>query len=824
MISQEIQSLLQSPDFAPLARDELVYLNSKFQNVDGLVGLDAELLDAQRQRDDIASKLSSSQSHLDDLLLRSRESTESYVQTAQGLSLIRHSLSDELHELSERLLSVSSNGLSPTLLEDIEALHRNLKDLESIRSYVKVIEHALNLSEAAVKDVRHAASSSTSLSKSSVSQYQALHDFVSHVSATCSGAENGNQALHLVSFITSLYERTWSDMKAALASPLLEAAELLKWPTPVDYSSCSVEARTKFEAAFLHLLQLQKIGEAIGAKSRFSEDKGGLYPLEALVQPVSLRFKYHFEGERQTNRLDKPEWYFTHVLNVIHDHRLFMENIIQSLISKAGFGAINAWREFTVLTLSLLSRKLRRTVPAILSHPSLLAHTIYQALSFDTSLTELGFDLANTSAQAAGDHATKWPGIADVILGKKEWLDAWVEGEKRFTETQYNEIISSSDAWQIADDDSEAETTTDLKTTNSARRVKALVEQITDRYSALPNFSHRTRFLISVQLPVLESYHGRISASLDAFETLSSALIRAVPGALGVSLGVKDDSSVNVDTRRLTTGIDGVQRLCKALLSAMHIASAMKVWGEDLFFIELWTEINHRAGLRAQAHANPALPNPTPENTPDTIFEELIVSYQKLSQRTEDIIVQQVSAEVEAALKAHFNAMATSPNPNSPTPVDEVSLSQTLLGPLALLSAHLTYIRGTLPRSVMTVLYRRIASRLADHILQRQILYRGHVSQAEGKTALAEVELWVETSHTGLAGSLGGGRKRVETPWAKLLQAARIVAAESGTRDQVAQGTFGTTDQEEWEALMIEVTGFQELSRDEVGRILRRRD
>lgn len=30
-----------------------------------------------------------------------------------------------------------------------------------------------------------------------------------------------------------------------------------------------------------------------------------IYPLETLVQPIALRFKYHFEGTRGTNRVDK---------------------------------------------------------------------------------------------------------------------------------------------------------------------------------------------------------------------------------------------------------------------------------------------------------------------------------------------------------------------------------------------------------------------------------------------------------------------------------------------------------------------------------------
>lgn len=91
-------------------------------------------------------------------------------------------------------------------------------------------------------------------------------------------------------------------------------------------------------------------------------EKDGLYPLEALVQPLSLRFKYHFEGDRQTNQLHrvskrlsfflafilkthvhKPEWYFTHVLNAVNDHQNFMESIIQRLLSSTKYKSFNAW-------------------------------------------------------------------------------------------------------------------------------------------------------------------------------------------------------------------------------------------------------------------------------------------------------------------------------------------------------------------------------------------------------------------------------------------------------------------------------------------------
>jgi hypothetical protein len=124
----------------------------------------------------------------------------------------------------------------------------------------------------------------------------------------------------------------------------------------------------------------------------------------------------------------------------------------------------------------------------------------------------------------------------------------------------------------------------------------------------------------------------------------------------------------------------------------------------------------------------------------------------------------------------------------------------------------------------MTVLYRRIAARLAEHILQRQILYRGHISSLEGRAIHAECELWVETCQSGLGGALSGGRNRVEAPWLKLLQAGRLIGLEGESWETVGRVTFGAQDQAEWEDLMLNTTGTSELPREEVQRILKSRD
>lgn len=88
---------------------------------------------------------------------------------------------------------------------------------------------------------------------------------------------------------------------------------------PIDYASVPPQSRKEFEAAFLKLTKLQSmsvfsswtytyflLSYLSGKNIRSAQlEEGGLYPLQVLVQPVSLRFKYHFQGTRQTNRLEK---------------------------------------------------------------------------------------------------------------------------------------------------------------------------------------------------------------------------------------------------------------------------------------------------------------------------------------------------------------------------------------------------------------------------------------------------------------------------------------------------------------------------------------
>src|ERR1700677_3408989 len=137
---------------------------------------------------------------------------------------------------------------------------------------------------------------------------------------------------------------------------------------------------------------------------------------------------------------------------------------------------------------------------------------------------------------------------------------------------------------------------------------------------------------------------------------------------------------------------------------------------------------------------HPSLPDPknsSQDAIDGTIFEELVQQYETLVTRTEDMIVQQVCAEVEAGWKIHFARCAVSGPPDgvgvllathslssNSARYSDISISPTLLPALSALSSHLSLLRRTLPHAPISSIYRRIGSHLCTHILQRAILYR----------------------------------------------------------------------------------------------------
>ena len=96
-------------------------------------------------------------------------------------------------------------------------------------------------------------------------------------------------------------------MKDAFASEFEHTLKKMQWPGKDLTIEGSLEQ--EWTAGVERLLELQ--GPELNARddqnidSTMNEEPLVLLPIEVMVKPLELRFKYHFDGDRPTNRLDK---------------------------------------------------------------------------------------------------------------------------------------------------------------------------------------------------------------------------------------------------------------------------------------------------------------------------------------------------------------------------------------------------------------------------------------------------------------------------------------------------------------------------------------
>lgn len=146
------------------------------------------------------------------------------------------------------------------------------------------------------------------------------------------------------------------------------------------------------------------------------------------------------------------------------------------------------------------------------------------------------------------------------------------------TLSRYQDLLDETDAWML-----DMDTTNDSHThvTFCSSRVKDLLEAVTGEllrevlltrtgiYEGLESLQYKIRFLIDIQMAVLDAYHGRLLQSVEAFESISFRNSHVLPG-------------VYVEDAHLVTGVAGAERLCRVYGSAACLEEAMREWNEHL--------------------------------------------------------------------------------------------------------------------------------------------------------------------------------------------------------------------------------------------------
>lgn len=596
-----------------------------------------------------------------------------------------------------------------------------LRRFDIARGYVDLLAHVEELSAQARRNFRVSP-------QAALQPYLRLQNLATALKKAQPAAEDA--APHLVDHVDQTAELLWKQMKDAFASDFEESLAKMKWPN--KDADANAQLQKEWAAGVERLLELQepelKAQEGKEDGSNAKEDAIVLLPLEVMVKPLELRFQYHFDGDRPTNRLDKPEYFLSHVVGLLNTYEELFAINLQPILARHFRGSnlalnscyIDSTSALITALLPMLRRKIFALLPRISKQPQLLSHLMHELMSFDDSLREdWGYD--------GGFGSEGWKGLTWEVLVKKGWFGTWLKVEKDFALSRYHNIIDAPESGEIDYDSVDPGAT---KPTKAAIRVNDLLETITDRYRPLTSFSQKLQFLIDIQITIFDQFHDRLHSALEAYLTVTSALARAVQG-------------VSKEEQAQLQGLGGLERLCRVYGSADYLEKKMRDWSDDVFFLELWDELQFRARSRSGRNAAKYMTVEDvagrtssvvgSEDDSGALFDETASAYRRLRIRTEGILQDLLIHDIRQSLRPYGRINPWSSLASDSVPMSSLAITAELDTAVQLLATYLSFLSKVLAEAPLKRACRQLAlsmqSFLWDHVLMRNNFSTSGVAQ-----------------------------------------------------------------------------------------------
>lgn len=481
-----------------------------------------------------------------------KESTEH----ARILRQQTHGFNSHQAGIDQRLSIVTSADAPDEAVEALKPRMEELRKLELAHLYIGSLQEVENLSD----DARSHLPASP---KEALVSYTRLRE-VSKTMLALQKRTDG-AAAHLVDFIVARSDALWVEMQSRMAKELRTILKKMNYPTN------DLESSQEFTECFNKMLDLQE-PELVSAAEPLI-----LLPFTVLVEEFKERFKYHFMGDRETNsknnvgRLShsfaaysispyfhQSDGAFTWTMETFSARQDNLRAVVTPLLAARFKGSqfvdnslyIDALFAFITAFLPLIREKSEQFLARTAREPQYMSKYIQELIKFDGAVRDrFKYD--------GGNIRSGWSGVTQDVLSK--WYDAWLAAEKQFALARYQDVLKSSDNGSIDYDSNSSGRT---RSTVGASKVMGLLTNTTILYQPLRSFSYKLRFLIDIQLSILDLYHNRLQSSVEGFVSMSSAVGRTLHG-------------VSKEDQAKFEGLGGLESLCKVYCSADHVISEL---------------------------------------------------------------------------------------------------------------------------------------------------------------------------------------------------------------------------------------------------------
>ncbi|CAO1635094.1 unnamed protein product [Sympodiomycopsis kandeliae] len=825
-------------------------------------------------------------------------------------SEIEH-VEDRLEDISKKSDSSNSNTLTSKLTRQ----HDAITSLTSARDYFSILGRAQSLWEKCLKDQTDViGKDSHTVADAQLEHLTELAHLVNYTETLSDSAAS----LRLLPFLKSKVAETYRQLVKMRSDALRQALTQAEWPPltaeqaeaqgkPVR-SAASVLGHSQVRLRWTALTSLQIVGSKLrltaipscldrACTSRpGSQDYAPLYTTESIAEPYLLRFRFHFDSSRSTNRLDKPEWYLNHILGLFRTLSPWFA--VQGPVVKLSrtatqrYGEVfNSTPETDILGVLLkpVQAKLKSSIPLLVAQQSqvkddsrIMAHTVSELIRFDDELDD---QLPSTFISSEEVFARSGPvRLSEEILNNQEWFDAWLQGERDSAFENLERILDDGDAWTIGathsdgiDDEEESDPrvgswaaaaaaanspSKDGKTTRSARSIVTELQNLTTTYTPLPTLSQRLRFVTEIQLPILRMYQERLTRSLEAFESLSSAFMRAIPGGIEPGSGSHSNSGGGGGDPDMVKGLRGLSRLLKAFLSAWYIHQELQKWSEQSIFLEMShdllstdqgkqllqrqrdeAELKQLDGeslgslirkvgfsnARSTSASGASAGNLSTSSGGESIWDEPISKYSAIMTRASDGIKKLVVSEVSDSLRSYTQQswLDDDDDDGDAEEEKEVSITPILLPSLTILHTHLTHFLPILPKLTSIGIYKSISSEISSFLVQKVVILGG-----SKRFTLSGSQRFLRDWSHGWKGVLeqvssslkvkGAMGYDITIPWNYLQDTSLLLTVDQNTLSEVVNILF-EQDEVIWQSVRRQLGISRSLQREKAKEIVRRR-
>ncbi|KAI1361540.1 RINT-1 family protein [Xylaria arbuscula] len=670
------------------------YLDDKLQSTADFENLDNLIASVEVQRSQLQTQLDDAVRELEDAR-RSAEDRQGGL--AKSISEFR-----SLQESIDARLKIVANSTAPD-----EAIHRlegpmkQLYKVELAYEYVSLLQDVENMRLEARSHLPYSP-------KAALEPYARLKQLCLRLRERQPAADGA--ATHLIEHVENTTDALWREMKDIMSQEMEAILKSRHWPQEVDPNS---EMDSEWLQCFEKLVDLQ-VPEVL-----YSDTAVTLLPFEVMARQFAQWFRFQFMGNNATST---PQAFGTfcipQFISLIEKWEgFFRENVGHILCSRfrdTAVGEMSIYIDPASALVTALLPVMREKIGSVLKeglqNPQFLSSLMIQIMNMDD-------DLRSRFNYDGGNQEQGWPGLASEVLDQH--FDAWLKAEKEFALERFHGILNSADARNI---DYDYSTAGKMKPTYGAVRVTDLLRTVNSQYERVRRFSHKLRFLIDIELEILDEYHGRLKDSLDTYSAITSTIGRTLHGV----------------TREQAAALEGTgafETLCKVLGSSDHIVATLKDWSNEEFFVTLWEELQARArknsdqqtlagGMSHEAVKDRISSAVGTDEDTGILFDETIAAYSFRRKTAEDYLV---SALIDSHQKA-FRPYLSKPQwttINSDVNIDpsQLAITPELDEPLKIMKRNLTFLANALSTAVYRRTWRAALEKIQE-MLWGEVLLR----------------------------------------------------------------------------------------------------